>query len=359
MNRRSILIRSAAALVFAAFGIAGQSPAVAAGGLTLAVTMTNNASANRIQVYDVESQSLLQTLDTGGAGGAGGNARGVRQFDGVLFAAVNNGSNTVSIFRRAGNALQPAGIVATTGAPLSIDFGNGHMYVANATTVDSFPVHGYAVGGRDGTATLQLAEGGAPPAGATSQVGVVDETSVLVTLKSDPSPGTVDVVALDANGAITGSVTPVAGPDPSSAPFGFVVYPDGTAVITLAHTNENGLFRDGAFVAHVASGVTANCWAARLGKYTFTANTGSRTISRLVGTGHHVFSDAITAATITTGGPSDIDADGTTLGVIDRGGGASRLTLFDVNEYGELTQKAGAIALGVPGANGVAILSPR
>ena len=86
---------------------------------------------------------------------------------------------------------------------------------------------------------------------------------------------------------------------------------------------------------------------------------GSRTLSRLVGTGSHVFSDAVTAATITTGGPSDIDADGTTLGVIDRGGGASRLTLFDVNEVGELTPMGGAIALGVPGANGIAILTPR
>jgi len=56
------------------------------------------------------------------------------------------------------------------------------------------------------------------------------------------------------------------------------------------------------------------------GKYLFTANTGSKTISRFIGTGNNVFVDSLVAASVTGGGsPSDIDEAGGVLGVIDRG----------------------------------------
>jgi len=41
----------------------------------------------------------------------------------------------------------------------------------------------------------------------------------------------------------------------------------------------------------------APCWMTRVGKYLFTANTGSKTVSRLIGTGNHVFVDNPVAAT--------------------------------------------------------------
>ena len=52
----------------------GAHPHAERRGLTFAVTMTNDASANQIRVYDAESHDLLQTLSTGGTGGAGGEA---------------------------------------------------------------------------------------------------------------------------------------------------------------------------------------------------------------------------------------------------------------------------------------------
>jgi hypothetical protein len=323
---------------------------------TLVVTMTNDASANQIKVYDASTLSLLQTLSTNGAGGASGNARGVRQFNGEIVAAVNFGSNTVATYRRSGNRLRLDRVVATTSAPLSVDFGNGHMYVAGTTTVDSFVVHGNSVGERDGTATLRLADGNAPAAGSTAQVGVLDEQRLLVTLKTDPTPGTVDSVLLR-DGAVTGTVAAVSAPAGSLTPFGFAVYPDGTAVITLAHSSQDGLFRDGAFTAVVNAGQAAPCWMTRNGKYVFTANTGSHTISRLVGTGSNVFVDGLVAASIpTAGAPSDIDSDGDVLGVIDHAAGGSHLSLFAVNELGELSA-GNAIDLAVANANGVAIMA--
>ena len=285
--------------------------------------------------------------------------RGVKQYNGEIVAVVNNGSNTVALYKRRGKALKFDKLVTTTSAPVSVDFGNDHMYVAGATTVDSFVLHGNDVEWMDGTTWLALAGGGLPANGSTAQVGVIDDRSLLVTLKTDPDPGTVDIVPLD-DGAVTGAApTAVSAPAGTLTPFGFSVYPDRSAVITLAHSNQEGLFRDGAFTSVIGAGQAAPCWMTRAGKYLFTANTGSKTISRLIGTGNNVFVDSPVAATIATGGgPSDIDADAGFLGVIDRGAGQSHLSLFTYNTFGELTASGAPISLGVANANGVAIMAP-
>ncbi len=322
---------------------------------TLAVVMTNDPTTNQILVFDARSSTLLQTLSTNGKGGVSGNARGVKQLNDDLVAVVNYGSNSVSLFKRTGNALVLDRTVATSSAPVSIDFGNNHMYVAGATTVDSFAMQNDNVW-QDGTAPLQLVGGTTPPAGSTAQVGLLDKNTLLVTLKTDPTPGTVDVVTLR-NGAVT-SATPnaVSVPNGSLTPFGFSVYPNGTAIITLAHSNQDGLFRNGAFTDVVSSGTNANapCWMTRVGEYVFTANAGSGTISRLVGTGNNVFVDGGVAATL-AGGPTDLDARNGVMGALDKESGISHLSLLNYNRFGELTPGAD-INLGVSSASGVAIL---
>jgi hypothetical protein len=356
MSRLVALCSMAALLIFVARGSNVHAEHL---GRTLAVIMTNDPVVNQIKVYDANTEILLQTLSTDGKGGAGGNARGIKQYKGELFAAVNNGSNTVALYTREGDVLKFDKLVTTTSAPVSVDFGNDHMYVAGATTVDSFALHGTDVEWRDGTTSLELAGGGPPPSGSTAQVGVIDERHVLVTLKTDPDPGTVDVVSLE-DGAVTGAVpAAVSAPSGTLTPFGFAVYPDGTAVVTLAHSSQAGLFRDGAFTSVTDVGQSADCWMTRTGKYLFTANTGSRTISRLIGTGNHVFVDSPIAAGIPTGGaPSDIDADAGILGVIDHVAGQSHLSLWTYNKFGELAPSGTPITLGVANANGVAIMSP-
>ena len=359
MKRRTMLLSLPAtllALSVAAVAAPGPAGQAAHPRSTLVVTMTNDASANQIHVYDAATLNLLQTLPTNGAGGASGNARGVRQYDGAMFAAVNHGSNSVAVFVRDGNRLRLDRVVGTTSAPVSVDFGNGHMYVAGTTTVDSFELRGNHVGARDGTTTLRLVGGQVPAAGSTAQVGVADDATLLVTLKTDPTPGTVDVVALD-HGAVAG-VAPVAVSAPAGTltPFGFSVYPDGTAVITLAHSNHDGLFRDGAFTSVIEAGQSAPCWMTRSGKYLFTANTASRTISRLVGTGSNVFIDDEVAAVVAGGAPTDLDTEADVLAVIDHAGGASHLTVFALNDVGELSG-GNTIDVGAAAANGVAIMT--
>lgn len=345
----------------ASLAIVATTAAIHASGprRTLVVTMTNDPVSNEIRVYDAATHALIQTLSTRGKGGVGGNARGVKQYDGRLVAVVNNGSGNVALFRRDGDLLRFDRIVQTTSAPVSVDFGNDHLYVAGATTVDSFVLRESSVEWLDGTADLALAGGGVPPAGSTGQVGVVDDTQLLVTLKNDPDPGTVDVVSLR-RGAVSGSApTAVSAPDGTLAPFGFAIYSDGSALITLAHSDQDGLFRNGSFTSVVAAGQAASCWMTRAGKYVFVANTGSHTISRLVGTGNHIFIDDATAAQVATGAPADIDADSGVLSVVDHGAGESHLSVFTYNGFGELTAAGATITVGVPNANGVAILAPR
>ncbi len=208
--------------------------------------------------------------------------------------------NNVALFRRDGDLLKFDKVLESTSAPVSVDFGNDHMYVAGATTVDSFVLHQNSVEWLDGTATLALAGGGIPPAGSTAQVGVTGERQLLVTLKTDPDPGTVDIITLDRGKVIGTAPTAVSAPDGTLTPFGFATYPDGTALITLAHSSQDGLFRDGTFTSVIAAGQAASCWMTRAGKYVFAANTGSHTISRVIGTGNNVFVDGLVAAQIPT-----------------------------------------------------------
>src|SRR5262249_27193044 len=185
------------------------------------------------------------------------------------------------------------------------------------------------------------------------------QVQLLVTLKADPDPGTVDIVPLR-DGAVSGeALTAVSAPNGSLTPFGFAPYPDGTALITLAHSNQDGLFRDGTFGSVVDAQQAASCWMTRVGKSVFVANTGSKTISRLIGSGQHVFIDTPIAATIATGGaPADIDASDGVLGVVDHAAAQSHLSLFIYNQFGELTPIASPIALDAGAAKGVAIIAP-
>src|SRR5229473_5633803 len=113
MSRLVTVVSTAALLVFAV------SSNLHAGHrrLTLAVTMTNDPTSNQIKVYDTSTHVLLQTLSTHGKGGVGGNARGVKQYNGEVFAAVNNGSNTVALYTREGDGLKFDKLVTTTSAP--------------------------------------------------------------------------------------------------------------------------------------------------------------------------------------------------------------------------------------------------
>ena len=99
------------------------------------VVTASNAASNQLLVYSTGGK-LLQTLSTQGKGGATGNAGGI-EASGGLIAVVNYGSQNVSIFQRVGNGLQMRQLVPTVANPVSVAFGNGHLYILGAAKVES------------------------------------------------------------------------------------------------------------------------------------------------------------------------------------------------------------------------------
>ena len=125
-NRLALIVALLAALIVAA-------PALAATG-TLVITSSNSALGNQLLVFDT-SGVLLQTAATGGLGGVSGNAGGIAASQDSV-AVVNFGSQSVSIFDIVGSAVQLRQIVTTLSNPVSVAFGNDHLYVLGTLFVE-------------------------------------------------------------------------------------------------------------------------------------------------------------------------------------------------------------------------------
>src|SRR5262249_42263750 len=150
--------------------------------------------------------------------------------------------------------------------------------------------------------------------------------------------GAIEVVDL-AGGVVAGAATAVQIPANSDTPFGLVTR-GANGYVTIAHSDEISLIKNGELVALAATGSgfpsgpgqQAPCWIALAGPYLFTSNSPSHSISRLIATGQNVVLDAPIAAH-TTGAPIDIAADGGLLAVVESNGqGQSHLTQFTIDD---------------------------
>lgn len=318
---------------------------------TLVVT-SSNAPNNELLVYDTRG-ALIQTVSTLGQGGVGGNAGGIATDKGAV-AVVNFGSQSVSILARDEHGFEVRQVISTVSPPVSVAYGNNHLYILGTTTVESHRIEGSTIeANADGEIALLRADGTA------AQVGVVGD-QVIVSEKS----GVIEVADLQ-EGAVVGPAVSVPLPDGSrDTPFGLVTR-GRNAYVTIAHSDEISLIKNGQLVALAAigsgfpsgPGQQAPCWIALSGPYLFTSNSPSHSISRLVATGRKVVLDAPVAAH-TDGAPIDIATDGELLAVVEsNGGGQSHLTQFRVADDGTLARATtSAIA---SGANGVGIVSER
>jgi hypothetical protein len=130
------------------------------------VATASNTTTNQLLVYNTAGR-LIQTLATGGQGGASGNAGGIA-VEGSLLAVVNTGSQTVSVFGRDDNGFHLRRVVSTAPNPLSVAFGENHLYVLTATVAESYRLYGSDISASpDDVATLLKADGTA------AQVGVL------------------------------------------------------------------------------------------------------------------------------------------------------------------------------------------
>ncbi len=324
--------------------LVGAASAVLAGTDPDALIVTaSNAANNQLLVYNLAGK-LVQTLATQGQGGASGNAGGI-EVDGSVVAVVNYGSNNVSLFERIGDGLHLAQVVPTTAKPVSVAFGAGHLYVLGAIQVESHWMFGPFVSpNADGAAKLLVGDGSA------AQV-VVAQNQLVITEKSN----VIETVNLSSDGAISGTANLVKNiPSNVNAPFGSFAR-GNDAYVTIAHANEISLVRDGAVLTVTPSGTQmAPCWLTLEGPFLFSSNSPSMSISRYAVFGQKIVQDAAVAATL-NGDPTDITYAGGMIAVIDGSGSVTHLSMFSVDEDGNLTLMQAADTI-TGAANGVGIV---
>ena len=334
-------IAAAAALL-----LSTSAPANASEASDALIVTASNLATNQLLVFN-SAGSLLQTLPTQGQGGVGGNAGGVAAHHGRV-AVVNFGSNNVSVFVRSEG---PAGlrlekVVPTHGSPVSVAFGEDHLYVLTTTQVESHAIgHGGVVASADGVAQLLHADGTA------AQVGVI-RGGLVITEKSNA----VETVNLDARGMVSGAVSSVANiPANVDTPLGLVTR-GNEAYVTIAHADEISLVRHNTVLTTTGSGTQhAPCWLALEGPFLYSANSPSKSVSRYAVYGQNIVQDVAVVAQF-TGGPTDIAVRGGLAAVIDAAGTQSRLSVFKVDQDGNFTPRSVA-TLNSKATNGVAILA--
>mgnify|MGYP003694385799 CR=1 FL=1 len=235
--------------------------------VTLAVTMTNDPATNQIKVYDVSSRALIQTLSTRGKGGAGGNAEGVRQYRGEIVAVVNNGSNTVALYKRDGSGLRFDKLVTTTSAPVSIDFANDHMPVGRGDdgrfVRDSSRQRGMArwhrvAGAGDRRRATSGQHGASRRHRRAAAARHPESRSGSRHRRRGPAPRRSD--------RRRGSCRRDGSRRHAHAVRLLRVSGRHRRVITLAHSSQAGLFRDGGFTSVIDATQAADCWSTRAGK---------------------------------------------------------------------------------------------
>jgi hypothetical protein len=306
------------------------------------IVTASNAANNHLLVYD-SADKLTQSIATGGKGGASGNAGGIA-ISRNLLAVVNFGSQSVSIFERSDDGFCLKHLISTASNPVSVVFGHDHLYILGTTTVESHQVFDHWVSGSaDGQTALVKADGSA------AQVGVVDNQLIL-TEKSNA----IESVPLGGDYSINGGAKLVANiPSNVNAPFGLVTR-GNDAYVTIAHANEISLVRDDAVLTVTGSGTQhAPCWVALDGPFMFSSNSPGMTVSRYVVYGKHIIQDAAVAATF-NGDPTDIAHRKEFVAVVDGSGTISHLSIFHVDEDGNLTLKG--VSTINSAANGVVII---
>lgn len=318
----------------------------------LFLTATNTAT-NYLAVVNTRTKEM-DFVPTGGNGGVspGSNAGGVA-VSGELAAVVNFGSSNVTIFMRQGNTMQAVHMIPTASKPVSVAFGNGHLVVLGQTSAESFPVFGTMVmPTHDGVTSLLAGDGTAGQIVTFDTGAMYSETS-----------GDIGVINFGVPGLVGPSVAVALPPAPNnSTPLGMVGR-GANVYVTIAHSDLVALVTGGKIVS-MASGPTpfkdssgnlthAPCWNALSGQFLYSSDSPGKQLLRFLVSDSNVFFDKASAPL--TGSPTDLDVQGSLLGVIDGGDGTnSDVSLFDIDSEGELTLRF-ALKIASP-INGAAII---
>lgn len=255
-------------------------------------TMSNAADGNEILAFAQDDAGLLSAageFPTGGLGTGGGlGNQGALAHDGEFLFAVNAGSNEISVLRFADGELQLVDVAYSGGdRPVSVTIDRGILYVLNA---GSDSIAGFTV---DSEGLLEELAGSVRTLSgvgtAAAQIGFSDDGTVLiVTERATNSLVTFD---LDRSGVPAARQVFAS---PGVTPFGFAVAPGRRIYVAEASGGAPGastvtswrVAPDGTLDVLTPAEPTfqaAACWAAITpdGRFIYTSNTGSSTISAL------------------------------------------------------------------------------
>lgn len=337
--------------------VAGFTSPVAADGDESAgavYTITNAASGNEVLVYRRSSNGTLsfqEAYSTGGLGsGAGLGSQGavaLSKNDRWLFA-VNAGSNQVSVFAVKERHLKLIDVVDSNGVqPISLTTHDGLLYVLNAG--GSGNISGFRIRENGSLSPLDgsiqpLSNGGAGEAPGPAQISFSPDGDILVV--TEKATNLIDTYEVR-DGIASAPVTHTSA---GATPFGFAFgrrdhlivseafggAPEASALSSYK-VDDNELE---VISASVGTTQTAACWVvvSKNGKYAYTTNTGSGSISsyRIGKDGSLTLLNPTAGLTGMDSRPIDMALSQNGRYLYALGAGSDTISIFQVKEDGSL-----------------------
>jgi len=248
-------------------------------------TLSNSAAGNAVLAFDRFADGTLAAdgaYPTGGLGtGAGLGSQGALAIAGHELYAVNAGSDSISSFRVTPSGLELEATVPSGGdTPISVTVHDHRLFVLNsggAGNITGFDVSGHQLSPIPGS-TRSLGNGSAGPA---EVLFAPDGRALVVTEKAS---STIDTFTVGGAGVVGEAVVH---PSAGGTPFGFDFDQRGQVLVSNASGSASSyaLGRDDQLSvisgAVSTNGQAAPCWliATPSGRYAYTANAGSGTIS--------------------------------------------------------------------------------
>jgi 6-phosphogluconolactonase len=327
-------------------------------------TLTNSPSGNAVRVFDRAGDGSLTRVGDFAAGGTGtggglGN-QGALVLDGKRLFAVNPGSDSVSAFEVSKSGLELVDTVASGGdQPISVTVDDGLLYVLNsggAGNISGFTVsRGGELSPLAGS-TRPLSGSGVGPA----QVSFDPDGELLVV--TEKNTNLIDTYEIGVDGR---SVGPATHPSSGTTPFGFAFdkrdhlivseasggAPDASAVSSydVDDSSVDPITRS------APTTETAACWivVTKNGRFTYTTNTGSASISGYrVGRGGELsLLDADGRTGVTGPGPIDMALSRNSRLLYSLNSGDNTISAFRVGGDGSLSPigQVGGLPAGATG----------
>ena len=331
--------------------------------------LTNQPTGNAVMVFHRDAAG---TLTLAGSFARGGNGAGtgadplgsqgavVLGEDNRLLFAVNAGSNSISVFAVSGDHLTLLDTVSSGGIePVSVTVQHDLVYVVNAGGTPN--ISGFRIEpGPKILAPLSGSTQNLPGGAAAAPAEVAFNSDGNVLLVTEKGTSLIDTFIVDDDGV---ALPGVSFPSNGATPFGFAFGhnnvavvsdaaggPSGTSALSSYEVDEDGNLE----VITPALGDTqkAACWVVvtRNGRFAYTSNTGSNTISS------YTISEegdlALMNVTAASGNiPLDIALSRNGRFLYARNAGNSAVTGFRVEANGSLTPvtSAGGLPAGAAG----------